>query len=50
MVALMVPAVVLGSVPMLVGLLKLPDALDSCAVKIFPALNAALTVKGTLTL
>jgi hypothetical protein len=48
-VALIVPAVVLVSVPILTGEVKLPAAFDNCAVNIFPAFAAALTENGTST-
>jgi hypothetical protein len=48
-VAEMVPAVVCVSVPILVGLEKLPDELESCAVNTFPDVKVPLIVKGTDT-
>ena len=48
-VAEIVPEAVLVSVPILTGVVKLPVAPDNCAVKIFPALNVPVAVKGTLT-
>jgi len=44
-----VPAPVPDKVPIEVGAEKLPVELESCAVKIFPALNVPVTVKGTST-
>ena len=46
-VALIVPELVLVSVPMLTGLEKLPLELESCAVKMLPALKVPDMVKGT---
>jgi hypothetical protein len=42
--ALIVPALVDVSVPIVTGLVKLPAASDSCAVNIFPAVNVPLMV------
>ena len=51
MVAEMVDAVVLVTVPILVGELKLPLAFESCAVKMFPVKNVIVSVvKFTETL
>ena len=43
----MVPAVVEANVPMLTGAAKEPDAFDSWAVNIFPALAVPLVVYET---
>ena len=49
-IALIVPDVLDVNVPILTGVVKLPLSLLSCAVNIFPLLNCALTVYGTLML
>ena len=48
-VHVIVPAAVPAKVPIVTGAAKLPAALESCAVKVFPAVNAPVIVKGTLT-
>ena len=49
MIALIVPALVSVLKPILIGIKKLPDESDNCAVKIFPALKEAVIVYGTRT-
>lgn len=49
MVPEIVPEVVDANVPIFTGEAKLPDAFDSCAVKIFPELKVPVIVKGTAT-
>ena len=42
--AVIVPALIAVRVPIVTGLVKLPEASDSCAVKTFPAVNVPLMV------
>ena len=46
----MVPLPVPLRLPISTGLAKLPEALESCAVKVLPALKTPVAVKGTLTI
>ena len=49
-IAAIIPEVVPVKEPITVGVLKLPVAFDSSAVKTFPELKVPVTVKGMLTL